>query len=77
MTRGLKNLLVATGIAVLIFILNGAIFVYFYNHLTTPFIGEEQRVSNADYIMSVVLSSYAGVSLIIGMVVYFIIKNHR
>lgn len=75
MKLGRNNLLIATGIAILCFILNSTLFIYFYNRLATPYISEEQRVANADYIMVVVTGGFAGASLLIGMLVYLILKN--
>lgn len=62
-------------VAVASLVLNGFLFVYFYNHLATPFITEEQRVSNADTIMTAVLGSFVGAAIIVGVVGYLL--NNR
>lgn len=67
----------ALGIALLCFILNGALFTYFYNHLATPFLTEEQRVINAEYIMSVTVGGYATSSIIIGIAVLIILGARK
>ena len=77
MRRGPKTFLAAAGAAILTFVLNAVLFILFYNHLTTPYIEEERRVLNADYIMSVVLGSYVGVSLAVGVALYFLIRPRR
>ncbi len=77
MTSNRGNLLPAISIAFLCFILNGALFIYFYNQLATPFIVEEQRVANADYIMSVAAGGYASASLLIGVLVYFMLNTRN
>jgi len=59
------------------FISNFLVFVYSYNRLATPFINEEQRVENADFIMTVSISMFACAALIIGAITYFILKKHN
>ncbi|MCF6253018.1 MAG: hypothetical protein L3J75_17390 [Methylococcaceae bacterium] len=72
-----SNFLAAIVVTFICFILNGALFIYFYNQLATPFIKEEQRVANADYIMSVTAGGYVSTSLLIGVVVYFILNTRN
>ena len=66
---------VAIGISLLCFLLNGGLFIYFYNQLATPFLGEEQRVANADYIMTVASASFALVAAVIGLITYLLTKQ--
>ena len=59
------------------FISNFLVFVYSYNKLATPYIHEEQRVENADFIMTISISMFASVSLVMGIIIYFILKKHN
>lgn len=71
------NMLAALGITLLCFCLNGALFIYFYNQLATPFLAEEQRVANAEYIMSMTIAGYASVSVIVGIVAYLLLNARK
>ncbi|MGJ0428219.1 hypothetical protein [Methylobacter sp.] len=71
-----RDIWVAIGISLLCFVLNFGLFIYFYNQLATPFITEEQRVSNAEYIMSLTVGGFAVAAIIIGFfVIYFLNKS--
>jgi len=70
-----KGILTSLFIAIFSFILNGAVFVFSYNKLATPFLTEEQRVLNADFIMSITAGSFAVVSIVIGIMIYFVTRK--
>lgn len=59
-----RKLLAAGGISIVSFVLNVAVFVMTYNRLATPFITEEQRVLNADFIMSFTVGAFAVVAVV-------------
>lgn len=61
-------------IAFLTFVANFAIFVIAYHHTTKPFILEEQRQINADFIVSTVAPAFAGVAALIGGIVFWLTK---
>jgi hypothetical protein len=71
-----KNILTAFLISIISFVLNGAVFVLSYNKLATPFLSEEQRVLNADFIMSITVGAFATVSIATGIAIYIILRKH-
>ena len=71
-----KRIIVSILLAIFSFVLNGAVFVFSYNKLATPFLTEEQRVLNADFIMSVTTGSFAVVSIIIGILIFIVTRKN-
>ena len=71
------NILIACCIAIASFTLNGAVFVISYNRLATPFLTEEQRVLNADIIMSLTAGAFAIVAILIGFIVYMVLRQRQ
>jgi hypothetical protein len=65
-----KAIVLATIISILSFLSNFFVFVYGYDRLAVPFLSEEQRVTNASFIMSVVLGAFAGSAIVLGVVLY-------
>lgn len=65
-----RDIAIASAVATASFIANFSIFVFGYNHLTAPFISEEQRVDNAEFIMSVVVGGYAGIAILTGILTF-------
>ena len=74
MRTSIKNILIAIGISVGNFFLNFFVFTLSYNRLATPFLVEEQRVENADFIMSVTAGSFAIVAILTCLVVYGVLS---
>ncbi len=72
-----KAAIIACIIFLLCFAANFAVFVYGYNHLATPFLSEEQRVSNASFIMSAIVGAFAMIALLLGVVVYWALRNKQ
>lgn len=70
----IKTTLLVLCIAFLTFVANFAIFILAYSHTTTPFILEEQRQINADFIMSVIAPAFAGVAALVGGIVFWLTK---
>lgn len=60
----------ACAVAILCFIANFGIFVLGYDRLAVPFLSEEQRVENANFIMSTVIGLYAIIAGFVGVFVY-------
>lgn len=56
-------------ISIATFVLNFTVFTLTYNRLGTPFLTEEQRVRNADLIITVALPAFAAVAALIGLAV--------
>lgn len=52
--------------------LNVALLVLSYNKLATPFLHEEQRVENADFIITYVITGFMLISLLSALATYFI-----
>lgn len=57
-------------------ILNFALFILSYNHLATPYLHEEQRMENADFIMSYALGGYVLIAVISAVVMWFVSKKN-
>lgn len=72
-----RNILSACCISIASFILNGAVFVITYNRLATPFLTEEQRVLNADFIMSVTAGAFAIVAILTGFSIYMVLRQRK
>lgn len=60
------GLVIAVNIA-----MNFAVFLVSYNKLATPFLSEEQRVDNADYIMTMTISGFVVVAILSALIIYF------
>jgi hypothetical protein len=67
-----KALVVATFVSLASFAGNGAVFVFSYSRLAFPFLTEEQRVANAEFIMSVTVGAYAAVAALTGILIYWL-----
>lgn len=72
-----KNILIVIAISVGNFIFNFLVFTLSYNRLVTPFLAEEQRVENADFIMSITAGSFAIVAILTGLVVYGVLSLRK
>ena len=70
-----KNILTVVCISIVSFTLNFIVFVMTYNRLATPFITEEQRVLNADFIMSVTVGAFAIVAVLTGFAMCMILRK--
>ncbi len=75
MTSKMKNIVLTSAISLISFVINFLIFTYSYNKLATPYLNEEQRVENADFIMSNTLLLFVTSAVIIGIMFYLFIKN--
>lgn len=67
----MKTLAIFSLSGVLAASLNFLLFTFVYNRIATPFLQEEQRVENADFIMSYVLFGYISIAAISTIVFYF------
>ena len=73
-----KNKLLIISLLVLFnFTANFLLFTYSYNKLATPFLHEEQRVENADFIMSTTAGLFALEALLLGAIFYLVLKWHK
>ena len=57
--------------------MNFGIFVFGYNRLAVPFLLEEQRMANADFIMRVIVGAFALIAILIGFIVYWSFSANR
>ncbi len=67
-----KNIIISTSIALISFVMNFAVFTISYNKLATPYLHEEQKVENADFIMSSTLIMFVISAIIVGVLIYII-----
>lgn len=58
-------------------ILNFGLFLVLYNKLATPYLHEEQRVENADFIMSYALAGYVLLALLAAFAVWLFCKKPK
>lgn len=70
-----KSLAIAAAIALASFAANCTVFVFSYNHLTTLFLTEEQRVANAGFILTTTAGAFGFVALLMGLVVYRLLRR--
>jgi hypothetical protein len=57
------------------FFANFALFIFSYNRLATPYLVEEQRVLNADFIMTVTVGGFAGIATLLGLATYWMLSR--
>jgi hypothetical protein len=69
------SILRACAVSVGSLVANFSIFVFSYNRLATPFLVEEQRVTNANFILTVTLGGFVLVACITGVVVYWMLRR--
>lgn len=67
----MKKILVFLIIGLANVALNFAVFIVSYNKLATPYLYEEQRVTNANFIMGYTLPGYLLIGLLTMVLVYF------
>jgi len=72
-----KAVAVACLVAFLGFGANFGVFVFGYDRLAVPFLPEEQRVANADFIMSVITVAFALLAIFVRSAVYFAFGVNR
>jgi len=69
-----KNVLIVV-YGLLAAVLNFALFIISYNHLATPYLHEEQRMENADFIMSYALGGYVFIAIVSAFVMWLVCKK--
>lgn len=69
----MKNIIIISLVAIVNFAMNFVVFVLSYNKLATPFLLEEQRMENADYIMTNTLFGFFVVTAVSALVLYLFI----
>jgi nitrate reductase gamma subunit len=75
LTKATKKLLFAALLSFAGFLANFALFIFSYNRLATPYLVEEQRVLNADFIMTVTLGGFAGIATLVGLITYWMLSR--
>jgi len=69
------SLIGAVALAVASFAANAGIFVIAYNRLATPFLQEEQRVANANVILTEVTGAFALIAVLLGFGAYLMLRR--
>ncbi len=78
MNRNIKAWFISGVIAVIALVVNFFIFAYSYNSLTSTLLTEDQRIENANFIMSTTLPLFAFSSILIWCSVgYLLNKTYR
>lgn len=70
-----KKPFITVAIALANFLLNFGVFAVSYNMLVTPYLHEEQRVENADFIMAYTSSMFAAITILTAVAFYFLVKK--
>jgi hypothetical protein len=70
-----KAIVVAVLVTLASLILNFGTFILSYNRLATPFLAEEQRVSNANIIMGATLPTFSLIAIAAGIAIYFAMRK--
>lgn len=71
----MKNILVFSLVILTNLVMNLAVFLMNYNKLATPFLHEEQKVENANYIVAITVPSFIGVAVVSAFIIYFITRK--
>ena len=77
MATSKKALLAALLISVVSFAVNVSVFLYGYQRLAIPFLNEEQRVINAEFIMTVIVGAFAAAAALTGSLVHWLCVSQR
>ena len=77
MTARKKALLAALLISVVSFAANVSVFLHGYQRLAIPFINEEQRVIDAEFIITVTVGAFAAAAALTGALIYWLCVRKR
>lgn len=75
MSQGKRAVLSAALVAVLTLVSGFLVFLYSYNSITSPVLTDEQRFEGAKFVFSVTLPSYLAISVVIGVLVFFLLRR--
>lgn len=71
----MKKYALASIVGVVSALLNFLLFVFAYNKIATPFLHEEQRMENADFIMSYVVGGYLAIAVASTVMIFLSCKK--
>lgn len=71
----MRNLGLSMFASVAILAVNFSIFLYSYNSLTATLLTEDQRIDNADFVMTATLPMYAVSSILFGLLIAALLKG--
>ncbi|PKM42251.1 MAG: hypothetical protein CVV05_19120 [Gammaproteobacteria bacterium HGW-Gammaproteobacteria-1] len=71
----MKKYALASMAGVVSALLNFLLFVFAYNKVATPFLHEEQRMENAEFIMSYVVGGYLAISIVSTVAIFLLCKK--
>lgn len=70
-----KAIIISTLVSIFSFVANFSVFVLGYRYLAFPFLSEEQRVINADFIMNIIVGAFALLAILLGFTVYWVFRT--
>lgn len=73
----MKRIFLISAIGLVTAAFNFFLFVTSYNRIATPYLHEEQRVENADFIMSVTLSGYILIAAASTLLIWFLCRAQK
>jgi predicted histidine transporter YuiF (NhaC family) len=71
----MKKYALASMVGVASALSNFLLFVFAYNKIATPFLHEEQRMENADFIMSYVVGGYLAIAVASTVMIFLLCKK--
>jgi hypothetical protein len=71
------KLLLPLLISLLSFSANIVAFLHSYRSLAFPFLSEEQRVANADFIMTISISAFAAAAIFTGVLLFWALSRPK
>ncbi len=71
----MKNIITYCAVGLINIALNFTIFILSYNTLTTPFLHEEQRIENANHIITYILPGFVAIGIFTLVLLYLFLKN--
>lgn len=77
MAASKKALLASLLISVVSFAANISVFLHSYQRLAIPFINEEQRVINAEFIMTLTVGAFAAAAALTGALIYWLCVRQK
>ncbi len=72
----MKNIIIYCIVGLINVVLNFSVFIISYNVLATPFLHEEQRMENANYIMTYTLFGFVAIGIFTWVFFYLFFRKN-
>ncbi|MFC4258561.1 hypothetical protein ACFOZ5_05860 [Marinobacter lacisalsi] len=77
MSQGKRAFLSAGFVAIVTLVSGFLAFLYSYNAITDSVLTDEQRLEGSRFVFSVTLPSYLAISILIGAIVFFLMRRSK